>query len=317
MEANLDGKRCPCIDGYVCKKTTNTCVARDPGLIQTFDFQAAWATANQVMWKWSVQGKAEDLVRYEILIAKSKSELDAGQGVRFGPEQNPELGRFTLPHTEAANDVVSTLTDGLEPSTSYVARLFAVDRTGYAAPSDAAFVTTGIAATVDVPLFTDTQPIWVGPNCVQTTSEAPLGDAGQHLQYEVSCAAGGVNQCDASVAPSCWSAPVFGFTADFTGLDEGNFVYAFVEFALAIESPNGIYWGGVSFGDDTEAGYSMQPVSFRANGEYRVYQLKLSEFAKPTDALSLADVPNLSSFGVGGELPAGSVQRLDNVRIRW
>lgn len=302
----------------MCKQSTNTCVARNPGLIQVFDFQAAWATPEQVMWKWSVAGIAEDLVRYELLIAKSQSELDRGEGIRFGPDQNPELGRFTLPNTEGANEVESTLTDGLEPSTSYVARLLAIDRTGYAAPSDAAFVTTGNKAANDEPLFADTQPIWVGPECVQTTDVAPLGDAGNHLEYGVSCALeGGTNKCPPSQGPTCWSAVNFGFNADFSELNYGDFVYAFVEFGLSIQSDNGIYWGGVAFGDDAAPGYSIQPISFRADGQYRVYQLKLSEFADGTNSLEVDDMGKLSSFSVGGRLPEGSVQRLDNVRIRW
>ncbi|MEZ4226307.1 MAG: hypothetical protein R3B13_35505 [Polyangiaceae bacterium] len=321
VDTPLEGKRCPCIDGYICNPATNTCVERTGAmpapstLLGVADFQAAWATPNQVFWTWTSDGAKEDFARYEVWIATSEGDLLAGKVTRIGPEVNPELGRYTLPRTGAAEDFVrATLTDGLAPDTPYVAQLVAVDRVGSAALSDVALITTSLEPVVDVPLFADAAPAWTVPDCVQTTAQMSFSGS-SHLQYTVQCSDDG---CSPG-GPTCWSAPSIAYDADFSGLGPGTFGDAFLEFAMAIDATSHIYWGALVLSGPGGA-FSTEPVTYRADGKYRVYQIALRALHDANRQLTHADLSTageLTGFAMGGVLPQGSVQRLDGVRVRW
>ncbi len=95
---------------------------------------------------------------------------------------------------------------------------------------------------------------------------------------------------------------------------------AYIEYALAIEgtAPSPSYWSGVDIllGDDL---WSFEPFTYRADGQYRLYQVKLSALRTPGGVpLRIEDLQGpLTQFIFAGFWPNGSTLRVDEVRVRW
>ena len=166
----LDGRACPCVSGWVCDPSTETCrrsaqetsggvgssgttgseppastsaadptttasaessTGTPPGRFDVQAFSADWSTPESIHWTWDVVGEEGDFLAWELRVATDQAGLDAGEGVMvFDDSTNPELGRFVLKNTAGVDPVVAAVTRGLTPSTEYVARLLVYDTAG-------------------------------------------------------------------------------------------------------------------------------------------------------------------------------------------
>src|SRR5262249_3457060 len=93
VDPNVDDKPCPCADGYTCEPWLNRCRlgSTQPGSVSVGELRVDWTTPNSIRWSWDVDGKAENLHRYELVVGRSFDEVATGNGATvWTPEQNPE-----------------------------------------------------------------------------------------------------------------------------------------------------------------------------------------------------------------------------------
>lgn len=321
---NYTDRVCPCIAGWRCDAASNRCVQTTDrldggaGLIGLEDFRAAWATPNQVRWSWRSVGDAADFLRYELYVGRSEEEVrERVSALHFTSDENPELGRFLLPRTGGEERVAATTSDLLEPDTQYFAQLVVHDTQLNETWSNIAAARTELSPLNQLLIYEDTDlGGWLQPACISQSSTKP--HAGQQsYAYTVQCN-GAEAACSSSGSADCWLQMKLGGRAiDLSGLTAGTLQGAYVEYAFALDSPVAIYWGAVNLSAASGV-FGVEPVSYRADGKYRVYQLPLRALVDQGEGFDVGDLTTpLSAFFVSGALPEGATAYLDSVRVRW
>lgn len=330
---DLDGKECPCVEGWECDVVSNVCVraaAADGGgtsgqapRFVIDSVSADWATPNSIHWVWDAQGAAEDFFAFEIRLATSTAALDDGTDVLlFDRDTNPELGRYVLDDTRGVDLVRGTVTDGLEPMTDYYARLTVLDTAGgQVSSSNIAVDSTPPLATQAVVIFSEQPPAgFAAPPCFSRSDDAAFDG---EFAYSINVA------CEAIDALGCSGQPAQAECFDFVrwqglgvdlgvGLGGGAFANAYLEFSLAIEPPPELpgeaWWTQIRvMGEDGSLGsYQPGPV-FRADGMYRMYQIPLPQFGLTDSQLGSM----LRELHIGSSWDTGSTIRVDEARLRW
>lgn len=334
---DLDDKRCPCADGWVCNTAIDRCRAvagastdtaaettSSGGSFAIEAFAADWSTPHGIHWHWEVAGVADDFHAYELWISDDAAALDdPDAAVIFDATRNPELGRFELRNTNDLELVQATITDGLQPGTEYFARLHVLDTAGGRSSSDNVAVRSTTAAPVNsVMILGDDDPFTpdnLRPTCIVRSDAAPFGDTTHHFALTHHCTADGEAACDEaqSPAPECWeNLRLENLSIDIGQLDAGDFTDAFLELAIAVDAPPGTvghgWWSTIGVGSG-EMTRSFSPLTIRADGEYRVVQVPLLQMG--IDHAELGGV--VTGARVGSTWHTGSVIRVDEIRIRW
>ena len=329
VDVDLSGKHCPCGPGYTCDPVQNLCVTGpscEPK-IRVEDFQAAWSTSNAIYWTWDPQGLEEDFLRYEMVLAQTAEDLASRTGtVRvYSPDVNPELGGFTRPRTEGTNDVVrGTLTDEIQPATSYVGRLLAVDDDLCAFSTDIVGKGTTIELPDEVVIFRDDPP----PGYPLPSSFGPVDDTtggGRHLEFRPSedpeCAGEPDSTCGQPLRYQSMD-------LDLGAISRGQFEDAFLELRIASNASVHSYYSLVWlwFDDCADSGsFRFVPFTIRSTGDYQRLQIPLRAFPNDLDASPLthavletdeAGTP-LCGFGISGAWQLGSTIRIDDMRVRF
>jgi hypothetical protein len=155
IEVSLDGKACPCADGYRCDEALNTCFKPTCSpKVEVKDLQAEWATPNTIAYRWTSAGEETVFLRYEMILAENREDLvgASGSARTITPSTNPEFSFYLRPQTDGAK-VETTLVRELSPSTAYVARLFAIDSAGCAFGSNLVTIQTPEEARASIWLF--------------------------------------------------------------------------------------------------------------------------------------------------------------------
>ena len=118
--------------------------------------------------------------------------------------------------------------------------------------------------------------------------------------------------------PACWENVMLNGDFDLSSLanSPGALESAYLEYSLAASNSGPAFWGVVYINVDG-VGYSFEPITYRADGNYRKYQIRLKELQRNGDTITPAQLTSPWTFGVGGERSDGSTVRLDEVRIRW
>jgi hypothetical protein len=226
------------------------------------------------------------------------------------------------------------LTLDLSPSTTYYAQLEVVDTGGGVSMSpNMAVKSTGLQPVYAVTIFDDafaSTPGLVLPSCYAQSMEAPAEDSAVHFEWLVRCldvGGGGASTCDNVVQswPVCWEnlrwEDMSIALTDAVSFGPGAFERAYVEFFVAIdasgadsEGPTHGWWADA--GITLEGGLKSFPrLTYRSDGAYRRYQIKLSEFGA---GLGYEDFEgSLDGFRVGTQWAHGALVRVDEVRIRW
>jgi hypothetical protein len=228
--------------------------------------------------------------------------------------------------------VLMTQADCLRPGTLYYAQLVVFDTATRTQRSNIAQKQTLVEASDHVDLLVDPAS---GPftECIGFTPdpafEYPVPHehdhpGSWHNSHFCRPIPGGAEAVCAPVEPhanECWEnvrwvAP----TTERLGFTEGQFNQAFLEFAVRADMTDHLDWADVAieFGGPH---FSRQPITYRADGAYRLYQVKLSAFRSDEGApLTHADVYEqpITLFWVGGELRHETgVLHVDAVRFRW
>jgi hypothetical protein len=337
---DLDGLACPCVAGYTCDETTMRCVRASPGCEDTgavtvADLHAEWEGSRMIFWGWERAGDATMLSQHILFVGENEEDVRraaCGENVvgveRYDSSRNPELGQAFLRDTSGTDPVALTQADGLEDGRLYYAQLVVFDTMNRTQRSNIAQKQTLAEPNQHVDLILDAAS---GPftDCIAYSDdpafESPFAHEHAHPgSWQSSHYCNGGEAVCAPVEPhgiECWenvrwTAP----TAERLTLSEGQFNQACLEFALRIDNPDHLDWADVSieFGGPH---FGRQPITFRADGAYRLYQVKLGAFRSSEGApLAHADVYDqpITLFWVGGVLAHEvGVLRVDAVRFRW
>ncbi|MAQ15141.1 MAG: hypothetical protein CMN30_10165 [Sandaracinus sp.] len=333
---SLEGASCPCAPGWICDPATDTCVQGSlgrcsaEGSLTLTDLRTEWVTASQARLVWDAEG-LEELFEYEVEIAASEEALLAGELLAVvTSHENPELARNRLLNANGGDPVVATTLTGLDPDTTYRARVVAEDTGGIFSCSPTVGLRTDPEPSRETPLTAETRDgARPRPTCV-TYEDDPDGAASgdRYWQWVARCADtadGPLSVCvdPAEVAPTCWeNIRIESLSYDFA-LSDGRFQGAFLELSVAIEGSEHGYWAqiGVSTVDEAGTGqafYSRGGLTLAADGEYHRYQFPLREMGGPGGGLDAAALNRgLRSFRVGTEWETGAVIRIDDAAIRW
>ena len=312
------GKACPCPDGWRCQ--AEVCVSSagsscTPRIVPT-GFRVAWATPNSLRWSWDSAGNIDDFSAYRLVIGPSKQSVATGSGATvFTAEQNPELGMFNVLHTTVVDPVTATITDGLEPATTYHAKLVAVDSAGCEHASDVLTGKTSVGPSSTVPLFDGTEPL-----------DADLIPAAG--SFDPACPPGGPclsfpNDCGEALCYQIMRLgvhlPASALSSSMTAGDFGSLAY--LEMRVASDSTALGSWSEFRLQMGEEF-YSVGAQTIRADGAYRTYQIPLRAFRHDTataEALTyeVVSTAGLDEFGAGSEWSDLSQVWLGEAYVRW
>lgn len=343
---DLEGKKCPCADGYECDVPRDTCVAAgslvsdaatlpdvqvvDTGvpdvvvvapLVVVSDLKALWATPSSIRWEWKVTGEKSSFRAYEIVVGKSASDVEkraAGVDVLRGAE-HPELDLFDARGGKTTGPVtIWTTTDGTSPNPKFV-QVHAVDVNGTTSSS-------AILSFPNPPGPSRTKILFDGVEKTARPADfvfkAPVG--GESL-YELIVACGAASSCakrgeiydlttDLS-NPTPFSAADFK-TAFVTFEIEGNVAALSYGSTVAIELGNGTCTGGAGACKFKYGGFTQ-----RRSGIRTTVQAPLEELRNDDGPLTYAILQQKSflvhAFELSGTWPDKSALRLYNARIRW
>jgi hypothetical protein len=322
-ELRLTGRACPCLDGWECDESTNTCVqsvGSNDGAIDVTSFSAGWSTPEWIRWEWSLDGVAEDFAAFELVVGTSREDVLARENVRIVTgEENPELDRFELPWSEGIDPVVATHTDGHLPDTEYYAQLVVIDTAGEVSTSrNIAQQRTGVEIG-SIPIYDETTPPpgFVIPACLLEQTEGAHHEGSASYAMTVYCEGAdeeGVCSPSADGSGICYTnMNLNGMAQSLEKLVEGNFDDAFLEFSLRIDDSPNSYWASVGIQDGPDDLAVFAPVTFRADGAYRTHQIPLEAFGK--SYASYAEV--FEGVTIGGQWGDGATVRVDSIYIRW
>lgn len=327
IDVPLEGKRCPCAEGFVCDDPIDRCVPHicDPALTVA-DLTVMWATPGAIALRWAPAGDTS-VASYEIVLAETLDDIAARAGTArvVGSEENPELGTFTTSPWTIVRDVA--------PAKAYLARVVARDATGCTAGSNVASVQTPPAATGYVDIFTDTV---TGP--AYTSPERGFAVQGGALVYtpaddpECQPVPGADAICGQPLRIQGLSIPLAKTSDERPGLDDAAFARAFVE--IAIENTGAlpstfaeVFLRFDACNPDLVHLYELAGFTLPARLGLQIVQLPLSQLAQagvsPRVPLTFGVVDQrgpgtaLCGVGIGAQWNKAGRVRIDDIKIRY
>jgi hypothetical protein len=347
-DLDLTGKRCPCVAGFVCDTTTDTCVPSGTidgavpdgfvpdraiadagnGKIVVYNLRPTWTTANGIRWDWQALGERAEFEKFVIVTGPTAEAVRARSSAttELGPNENPELGIYSGRVTGDAQPPLSlwSVSDGHKEGATIFAQVLAYDKAGGTTSSDVASAQTSKPKAV-LPIF-DNQLLDGGTPSpadfdLSTKNTYPDG-GGSCLERPVACAGG---------APSCaQEVGVAGYNGrTLTALDTTDFDGAFLEIAIRGRAPAGSFnevvlaLGADNCGDPCrmrQAGWFFRT----KEDEWRLVQVPLKNLRRNDGAgaaLNFQELQNrnyrVNGFFLGGTWSNGATIAVDNVRVRW
>jgi hypothetical protein len=306
------GKTCPCGDGYTCNDATGLCEAGQgciPRVVPT-DFRVGWTTPNAIRWRWEGAPAVDDVGGYRLLLATSAELLEAGAELTvFDASRNPELGEPYLVEANGSDPVNATITDELEPETTYHGRLVARDNAGCEHRSPILAARTSFTPDGRIEIFEDELAAGAGlvPDSM-TVAPAPSGSPA--LTY--------THHCD----EGCYEIVRIQRSIDgadiAAAISEGTFnALAYVELELGTDSTAAdASWCEARIVTSTYP--NVEALTFRGDGAMHTYQIPLRAFGGE-DPVTYVDLTTagLHEVGVGCTWSEGSRVWLDRISLRW
>lgn len=352
---DLSGRPCPCVDGWQCDPSTQTCergqagstsvgdagdsdtadndtADNDPTLASSEDtaaatpfdvteFAADWSTPTSIHWAWTIAGEEADFHAYEVWVATSEAALSDQNAVAvFDGSVNPELSRWILNNTNGTDAVLGTITDGLEPGVDYFARLFVLDTSGGRTHSpNVAVRATNTPPVSEAVIFADDPPGGqMYPECMQRVDTNAAAGSTHSYAHQMMCEPGVGSGCQGGGAPECWeNLRLQNLTGPPLSIGGGEFADAFIEVYVAIDS--------TAVGD-AHGWWSEVGIQGSDDVWHSVKALTIRadgayrRYEIPLTQLGLtSDTFDgvVAGFRVGSTFPDATTVRFDEVRIRW
>ncbi|MGH1344258.1 MAG: hypothetical protein ACRBN8_22055 [Nannocystales bacterium] len=289
---------------------------------EVVSFSADWSTPQSMHWTWELEGDEEDFRAYELWIATSAEALEAGDAIVFDRDLNPELGRYSLANTDGVDLVVGTISDGLQAGTEYYGQLHVLDTAGgRSVSSNVAVRSTTAEPTSSLSLFADDTPFPPGfplPECLGRTDMAP-SEGTHHFELLMECLPDGMPACEpvAEPGPECFeNLRLQDLGLGPVDIGGGDFAEAFLELDIAIvppdDSPAHGWWSDLSL-QGSEGWPGLRGVTLRADGEYRRYQIPLTQIWATHEEFDGV----IQGVRVGSQWRRGAVIRIDQISVRW
>ncbi|APR76865.1 Hypothetical protein A7982_02212 [Minicystis rosea] len=324
------GKTCEstCPDAWRC--VSHVCVADTSSatsssssgghctpLIVPTSFRADWATPNALRWRWDSSGTVDQFGSYRLVVGPSKASVETESGATiFTAQQNPELGKLNLIHTGGVDPVTATITDGLEPATTYFGKLVATDNAGCEHASEVLSATTSVAPSGQVALFVDAlspgeyllpeapdgglPPVVIDPSC---PSGSPC------IAYTSDCAGESLCYENVRLRLALPGSDITVTAGDFLNL-------AYLEMRVGTDSNVASYWS--EFRLKTDDFYTLPGQTIRADGALRTYQIPLRALVT-SSALTYENLTTngVLEVGAGGLWSDESHVWIDDIYLKW
>lgn len=323
VDVTLEGKACPCADGFVCDEELQRCAAAPTCTprVAAMNLEAEWATSNTIRWTWTLDGNETDALEYELVVAETIDDLATRSGTAriYNRTTNPELGS---PKTR------STGSDGLEPGRRHIARLNVTDIELCGGNSRLGATSTSPRRDSEIVLFRDEIPVGAELAPKEPVMELTADATGAHLSYsasdDVECV-GGTALCYQPLRLRELNQSLVRNPEDAqaVGLDHDRFGNAFLEMKVSNESPVHSDYGNLwlRFGDcfDDAGKFNWDYWWLRSDGDYVTIQVPLAELSNQDGRpLSFADLSQaLCGFAVISAWHETSKVRIDDVVIRY
>jgi hypothetical protein len=315
---NYQGKTCPCGEGgYRCNDATGLCEPAPSGgcgVVPT-NFRVGWTTPNTIRWQWDAAPAVDDFGAYRLLLAPSAELLEAGEQLTvFDATRNPELGEPYLRGNTGIDPVNATITDGLEPDTTYHGRLATMDNAGCEHLGPILAATTSFSPSSRLALFDDEIPAG-GYTLPESLVVGPGPNGSPCLGYTSACASG---------EDSCYEnlrlqQDVDGAAIAAQMTESAFMTLAYLELDVATDSPvSATSWGLVRLSSSEVLSVDQQ--TFSGGGSMRTYQIPLRALgAGHGTPLSYGDLTTagLKEVGIGNSWSDGSQVWLDRIALRW
>ena len=346
VDVDVEGKRCPCPDGFDCDTVCAVCVKarRIPGEICAADangaggggaggtggtpgggsggaagspctpkitvqnFAASWSTPESIRWTWkpSLPASAQDQFVRYEVLVSDSNNAD----LVFGPTTNPELGMYVQPNG-GADLTNATVTRGLAPGKGYTGRLRVMDTAA------CVFESTSVPAPVtplpqggEAKLFGEPAP-----------SGTPFSDI-THVKDGAGCLTGSnclrTNDCKSG---QCFANLTWVFdTPLLLGLSEGQFTQAYLEVFVRSTSAAPLSWCEVWLGVGSAPDrYRLSGFSVPSDGKYHKLQFPLRVLELQSKLLDYAVLaPGVRQVNLTGSAStAGGFIWADEAYVRW
>lgn len=278
--------------------------------VEVSDLRAEWSTPHGIRWRWLRTGDAADFVAYELVLGASALDVASrSAGARVvDADENPELGVFTLPNTGGMDPVISTLVDGLTPSTHYFAQLVVTHRDGTTSTTAIAEADTSAPPTTTLELFDDDARIGYSiPASFALSAERPLAT---RACYRF------VSDCTGRTSP-CWEHLRRQGLNLTPAISREAFAMAYLQVSVASDAADHTYYGAFRLqvgSAERSQTLQIEGVTIRADDAYRTYEIPLVALPGMTwEALQ----EGVREVGVGGAWSSGAVVRVDEARLVW
>ncbi len=175
-DLDLNGRACPCAEGYVCDLSTNRCVtglpdaaaavilpdaadaAAIPSLVTVSGLGATWVAPAMIRWDWTLTGAAADFRAYEVVTGPTADAIDKRVGVDVITSiVRPELGGFDLRGRLTSGAVAMwTLTEVRTPALKQFMQVKVTDVKGRSSLTAIASATSAAKTTAQLVIFDGT-----------------------------------------------------------------------------------------------------------------------------------------------------------------
>lgn len=274
------------------------------------DLRVAWATPHGIRWRWTRTGDAADFVQYELVMGPTALDVTtrSARARVVSQEENPELGVYTLPQTGGMDPVVTTLVDGLTPSTHYFAQLVVTHADRSTTATLVAEADTAAMTTTSLELFDDAAAIGYSiPETFVLSTDRPMVS---RTCYRF------VSACAERPSP-CWEHLRRQGLNVTVPMPSAAFDAAYLEISVASSASVPAYYSAfrLQVGDAANSNtYQIEGITIRSDDAYRTYEIPLSALPGMTWDESQR---GLREVGVGGNWSEGAIVRVDEARLRW
>jgi hypothetical protein len=327
VDTSLDGKRCPCVDGYVCDEPLGRCVRQTCAPSFAIEhLEVEWATPNTIAYRWEPLGDDEDHLQYELLLAENEDDLFTGSGTarRLTLATHPELD---FAHRPGAQGLQRSMARDLEPGTLYLARVVAIDDSLCPFRSTVLASRTADEATAAIALFEDT----IAPG-VELQPEGVVVEGGQviytpNADPECTQVEGSDADCGNPVRLQHLDVIASQTSPESPGLSASSFERAFLEMRVANRGELGSVSAELWIWPDGCAGgglYQLDNFTLITAEDHQIVQVPLSVMLRESDGAPLTfaalDIDNggspICGTAIGAQWNKLGQVLIDHIRIR-